>query len=68
MDAKQEKQDRHTREALTDVDAGRFIEQADVIRLLSFVDQECFADALLSPPESAPALERAFVRRTWRGI
>jgi uncharacterized protein (DUF1778 family) len=39
------------------------IEQADVIRL-SLADQECFAQALLSPPKQAPALERAFVRRS----
>ena len=26
-------------------------------------DQECFAQALLSPPEPAPALERAVARR-----
>jgi uncharacterized protein (DUF1778 family) len=38
------------------------IEQAEVIRL-SRADQECFAQALLSPPEPAPALKRAFARR-----
>jgi uncharacterized protein (DUF1778 family) len=38
------------------------IEQADVMRL-SLADQECFAQALLSPPEPAPALKRAFARR-----
>lgn len=37
------------------------IAQADVIRL-SLADQECFARALLSPPEPAPALKRAFAR------
>lgn len=42
--------------------AQRAIEQAEVIRL-SLADQECFAQALLSPPEPAPALERAFLRR-----
>lgn len=42
--------------------AQRAIEQADVIRL-SLADQECFAQALLSPPQPAPALERAFARR-----
>jgi uncharacterized protein (DUF1778 family) len=42
--------------------AQRAIEQAEVIRL-SLADQECFAQALLSPPQSAPALERAFARR-----
>lgn len=42
--------------------AQRAIEQAEVVRL-SLADQECFAQALLSPPEPAPALERAFVRR-----
>jgi uncharacterized protein (DUF1778 family) len=42
--------------------ARRAIEQADVMRL-SLADQECFAQALLSPPEPAPALKRAFARR-----
>jgi uncharacterized protein (DUF1778 family) len=39
------------------------IEQAEVIRL-SLADQECFAQALLAPPQPAPALERAFARRS----
>jgi uncharacterized protein (DUF1778 family) len=43
--------------------AQRAIEQAEVIRL-SLADQRCFAQALLSPPELSPALERAFVRRS----
>ena len=43
--------------------AHRAIEQAEVIRL-SLADQECFAQALLSPPKPAPALERAFTRRS----
>ena len=43
--------------------AHRAIEQAEVIRL-SLADQECFAQALLSPPQPAPALERAFTRRS----
>lgn len=42
--------------------AQRAIEQAEVIRL-SLADQECFAQALLSPPKPAPALKRAFARR-----
>ena len=42
--------------------AQRAIEQAEVIRL-SLADQECFAQALLSPPQLGPALERAFARR-----
>jgi uncharacterized protein (DUF1778 family) len=42
--------------------AQRAIEQAEVIRL-SLSDQECFAQALLSPPKTAPSLERAFTRR-----
>ena len=42
--------------------AQRAIEQEEVIRL-SRVDQECFAKALLSPPQPAPALKRAFSRR-----
>jgi uncharacterized protein (DUF1778 family) len=39
------------------------IEQAEVIRL-SLADQECFAQALLSPPPPTPALQRAFSRRS----
>ena len=42
--------------------AQRAIEQAEVVRL-SLADQECFAQALLSPPPPAPALQRAFARR-----
>ncbi|MDR2688928.1 MAG: DUF1778 domain-containing protein [Azoarcus sp.] len=42
--------------------ARRAIEQAEVIRL-SLADQECFAQALLSPPQPSQALEQAFVRR-----
>ncbi|WP_374489978.1 DUF1778 domain-containing protein [Zoogloea sp.] len=42
--------------------AQRAIEQAEVLRL-SRADQECFAQALLSPPRPSPALERAFTRR-----
>ena len=42
--------------------ANRAIEQAEVIRL-SLADQECFAQALLAPPEPTPALQRAFDRR-----
>lgn len=38
------------------------IEQAEVMRL-SLADQACFAQALLAPPQPAPALERAFARR-----
>ncbi|WP_323034260.1 DUF1778 domain-containing protein, partial [Pararhodobacter sp.] len=43
--------------------AQRAIEQAGVIRL-SMADQECFAQALLSPPKQTPALKRAFARRS----
>lgn len=42
--------------------AKRAIEEAEVVRL-SLADQECFAQALLSPPEPTAALERAFNRR-----
>lgn len=42
--------------------AQRAIEQSEIIRL-SLADQECFARALLTPPEPAPALKRAFARR-----
>jgi uncharacterized protein (DUF1778 family) len=41
--------------------AQQAIAQSDVIRL-SLADQECFAQALLSPPKQAPALKRAFAR------
>ena len=43
--------------------AQRAIEQAEVIRL-SMADQECFAQALLSPPQPSPAFARAFARRS----
>lgn len=42
--------------------AQRAIEQAEVMRL-TLADQECFARALLAPPEPAPALQRAFAHR-----
>lgn len=42
--------------------AQRAIGESEVIRL-SLADQECFAQALLSPPQASPALERAFDRR-----
>ena len=42
--------------------AQRAIEQADIVRL-SLADQQCFAQALLAPPEPTPALERACERR-----
>jgi uncharacterized protein (DUF1778 family) len=42
--------------------AQRAIEQAEIIRL-SLADQECFAQALLNPPEPTPALQRAFTSR-----
>ena len=38
------------------------VTQADVVGL-SLADQESFAQALLSPPEAPPALQRAFDRR-----
>ena len=43
--------------------AQQAIERAEVVRL-SLADQECFAQALMSPPKPAPALERAFARRS----
>lgn len=43
--------------------AHRAIEQAEVIRL-SMADQQCFADALLAPPQPSPALKRALTRRS----
>lgn len=42
--------------------ARRAIEHAEVVRL-SLADQECFAQALLTPPAPTPALERAAARR-----
>ena len=42
--------------------AQRAIEQAEGVRL-SLADQESFAQARLLPPQSAPALDRAFERR-----
>lgn len=42
--------------------ARRAIDQTDVIRM-ALADQECFAQALLTPPAPTPALERAFARR-----
>ena len=42
--------------------AWRAIEEIDIVNL-SPADQECFANALLSPPSSSPALNRAFDRR-----
>jgi len=42
--------------------AQRVIEQSALIRL-SMANQECFYQALLLPPNPAPALERAFDRR-----
>jgi uncharacterized protein (DUF1778 family) len=41
--------------------AQKAIEQTEVLRL-SLADQECFAQALLSPPKAAAALKRAFTR------
>jgi uncharacterized protein (DUF1778 family) len=41
--------------------ASRAIEEAQIIRL-SVEDQRSFVDAILSPPEPAPALRRAFQR------
>jgi uncharacterized protein (DUF1778 family) len=42
--------------------AQRAIEKVGVIQL-SLADQECFAQALLTPPKTVPALKRAFARR-----
>jgi uncharacterized protein (DUF1778 family) len=39
--------------------AQRAIEQAGIVRC-SLADQECFAQALLAPPQPNAALERAF--------
>lgn len=42
--------------------ARQTIDQAGIITL-SLADQQAFAHALLSPPEPAPAMARAFERR-----
>lgn len=42
--------------------AQRAIEQAEIVRM-SLADQQCFAQALLTPPKPSPALKRAFARR-----
>jgi len=41
--------------------AARTIEETQIIRL-AVEDQRAFVDAILSPPEPAPALRRAFKR------
>jgi uncharacterized protein (DUF1778 family) len=43
--------------------AQRAIDQAEIVRL-SMADQECFAQALLAPPQPSSALERAFASRS----
>ena len=43
--------------------AHRAIAQAEIMRL-SLADQDCFAQALISPPAMSPALKRAFERRS----
>ncbi len=43
--------------------ARQTIQQSEIIAL-SVADQECFANALLSPPEPNDALRRAFRRRS----
>ena len=43
--------------------AQRALDQSEVIRL-SLADQECFAQALMSPPQPSHALKRAFARRS----
>ena len=42
--------------------AQKAIEQAEVIRM-SLADQQCFAQALLNPPEPATAMLRSFAKR-----
>ena len=42
--------------------ARQAIEEAEVIRL-SLADQQCFAAALIDPPQTAPAMQRAFEKR-----
>lgn len=38
------------------------IEKSEIMKL-TMADQECFANALLSPPKPAKAMQRAFMRR-----
>lgn len=45
--------------------AQRAIEQGELIRL-SPADQECFVQALLSPPQPAPPMEHLFARHRKR--
>lgn len=40
----------------------RAIEQNKILRL-TLADQECFAQALLSPPQPSPPLQRAFAKK-----
>lgn len=42
--------------------AQRAVEQAEVVRL-TLEDQQCFAQALLSPPKPNAALKRAIARK-----
>lgn len=42
--------------------AQRTIEETEIIRL-SVADQQCFAEALISPPKANDALKKAFARR-----
>lgn len=54
-----------------DADLQRFMDESIVdleaeLVSLSKADQQCVAQALLSPPSPLPALERAFERRTLR--
>jgi uncharacterized protein (DUF1778 family) len=42
--------------------AQRAIEQAEIVRL-TLKDQQCFAQALMSPQKPAAALKRAFARQ-----
>jgi hypothetical protein len=48
--------------ANVDLDLVRVTEPSDAI-VFSVADAECFAQALLSPPQQSTALTRAFVRR-----
>lgn len=51
-------------EARISTDLDSMLKHAAELQGLSLADQECLAQALRSPPKPAPALKRAFTRRS----